>query len=175
MDQVWMASLRPARYDQIVTVHNPAVSMNTASTSTTSTPLHLLQSFVATATAGPDAGDILATRETGIPWLRDAGLMAADAVLTGSEHGALLRLRDALRESLASGSAAAGAAGTATADPDLAARLTRALSDGRLVVTITEAGAVKLHTAARSVYPSIVAAIAVAIAESDAAGNWPAP
>jgi hypothetical protein len=51
-------------------------------------------------------------------------------------------------------------------------RLTRALSDGRLVVTIEPSGAVKLATAARSIYPSIVASLAVAIAEADAAGEW---
>jgi hypothetical protein len=128
----------------------------------------LLQSFAATATADPDAEfpDVLATRETAIPWLRAAGLMPGDAVLTGSEHGALLRLRDAVRDALAS-----HAAGRA-ADPELAARLTRALADGRLVTTITAAGSVQLATAARSVYPSVVAAIAVAIAEADAAGVW---
>jgi predicted RNA-binding Zn ribbon-like protein len=128
-------------------------------------PLELVQSFANTlgATAG---GDGLATREQAVPWLRGAGLMPADAVVTGSEHGALLRLRAALRDALA-----AHAAGNA--DADAAARVTRGLADGRLVTTITPDGAVKLATAARSVYPSIVAAIAVAIAESDAAGTWP--
>jgi hypothetical protein len=128
--------------------------------------LSLVQSFAGTPTARPDSGDILATRETAIPWLRAAGLMPADGIITGSEHGALLRLRDAVHDSLA-----AHAAGTA-ADAGLAARLTRALADGRLVVTIAGNGAVQLATAARSVYPSIVAAIAVAIAEADAAGQW---
>jgi hypothetical protein len=126
-----------------------------------------LRSFAGTVSAGPDAGnaDVLATRELAIPWLRAQELMPADAALTGSEHGALLRLRDAFRDALA-------AHGAGRADPEIAARLTRALSDGRLVVTITDAGPVKLATAARSVYPSIVAAIAVAIAEADAAGAW---
>jgi hypothetical protein len=127
----------------------------------------MLQSFAATVSAGPgpEHADVLATRERAIPWLRAQGLMPADAMLTGSEHGALLRLRDALRDALA-----AHASGSTS--PEVAARLTRALADGRLVVTITEAGSVKLATAARSVYPSIVAAIAVAIAEADAAGAW---
>ena len=129
-------------------------------------PLYLLRSFVGTPTAGPDFGDILATRETAIPWLRAVGLMPADGVLTGSELGALLRLRDALREALA-------AHASGSTDPEVAARLTKGLADGRLVVTIDPAGgSVKLATAARSVYPSIVAAIAVAIAEADAAGGW---
>jgi predicted RNA-binding Zn ribbon-like protein len=127
-------------------------------------PLELVQSFANT--LGAAGGDLLAAREQAAAWLRGAGLMTADAVVTGSEHGALLRLRDALRDALAEHAAG-------RADADTAARLTRGLADGRLVTTITPDGAVKLATAARSVYPSIVAAIAVAIAESDAAGTWP--
>jgi hypothetical protein len=147
---------------------------NTGTADDVSESLHLLQSFAATAAAGPgadaaDGADVLATRERAIPWLRAQGLMPADATLSGSEHGALLRLRDALRDALA---AHADGAGEHGADPERAARLTRALADGRLVVTITDAGPVKLATAARSVYPSIVAAIAVAIAKADAAGAW---
>ena len=131
-------------------------------------PLALVQSLANTLGAAPD-GDPLATREQAVPWLRDAGLMPADAAITNSEHGALLRLREALRDALA-----AHANGTAAAyAADAAARLTRGLADGRLVTTITPDGAVKLATAARSIYPSIVAAIAVAIAESAAAGTWP--
>jgi hypothetical protein len=148
--------------------------------------LRVLRSFAATVALGPDSDndDLLATRERAIPWLRAQGLMPADAMLTGSEHGALLRLRDALRDALAAHAARGGAAGGGAAGggaagggaagggAEVAARLTRALADGRLVVTITEAGSVKLATAARSVYPSVVAAIAVAIAEADAAGAW---
>jgi len=143
-------------------------NQNLSVSSASSSALQLLQSFGATVAAGPDPdnADVLATRERAIPWLRGQGLLPADAMLTGSEHGALLRLRDAFREALA-----AHAAGR-DASPDIAARLTRALSDGRLVVSITDAGSVKLATAARSAYPSIVAAIAVAIAEADAAGTW---
>jgi hypothetical protein len=145
------------------------VTNQNLSVSSTSAPaLGLLRSFAATVAAGPDPdnADVLATRERAIPWLRAQGLMAADAMLTGSEHGALLRLRGAFREALA-----AHAAGR-NASPEIAARLTRALADGRLVVTITDAGSVKLATAARSAYPSVVAAIAVAIAEAEAAGAW---
>ncbi|HUN38133.1 MAG TPA: ABATE domain-containing protein [Trebonia sp.] len=127
----------------------------------------LLQSFAGTVTAGPDFSDILATRETAIPWLRTAGLIPADALVSGNEHAALLRLRDAVRDAMA-----AHAADASGDDSDIAMRLTRALSDGRLVVTIEPGGAVKLATAARSIYPSIVAALAVAIAEADAAGQW---
>jgi hypothetical protein len=145
-----------------VTVPNPAVLTGAGATG----QARLLRSFAATATAGPaDAPDVLSSRESAIPWLRDARLLAADTVITNSEHGALLRLRDAVRDAVAQH-------GTGEPDADLAARLTRSLADGRLVTTITETGAVQLATAARSVYPSIVAAIAVAIAEADAAGEW---
>jgi hypothetical protein len=135
--------------------------------------LRILRSFASTVAAEPDAddADVLATRERAIPWLRAQGLMPADAVLTGSEYGALLRLREALRDALAAHADGHSSDGH-SADPEIAARLTRALADGRLVVTITDAGPVRLATAARSVYPSIVAAIAVAIAEADAAGAW---
>jgi len=144
-----------ARYYQIVTSQDHTVSTE------------LLQSFAGTLTAGPDSSDILATRETAIPWLRSAGLIPADALVSGNEHAALLRLRDAVRDAMAS-----HASGGSSDDPDIAMRLTRALSDGRLVVTIEPSGAVKLATAARSIYPSIVASLAVAIAEADAAGEW---
>ena len=78
----------------------------------------MLQSFAATVAAGtdPDNDDVLATRERAIPWLRAQRLMPADAMLTGSEHGALLRLRDALRDALA-----AHAAGSIS--PEIAAEI----------------------------------------------------
>ena len=79
--------------------------------------------------------------------------------LTGSEHGALLRLRDSLRDVLA-------ARAEHRADADAAARLTRALADGRLVVTVDPAGAAGLASSARATYSNLVAAIAIAVAES---------
>ena len=88
---------------------------------------NLLRSLAETVTV--DGTDLLATREKAVPWLRAAGLLPDDAVLSGSEHGALLRLRDALRDVLA-------ARASVPPDPDAAARLTRALADGRLVVTV---------------------------------------
>jgi hypothetical protein len=148
------------RYDRIVTATNSAAPADGIAPG----PLQLVQSFANTLD-GAAGRDLLATREQAVPWLRDAGLMPADAVVTGSEHAALLRLRDALRDALAAHAAD-------RADPGSAARLTRGLADGRLVTTITPDGVVKLATAARSVYPSVVAAIAVAIAESGAAGTW---
>ena len=128
-------------------------------------PLQLLQSLADTLTADPQA-DLLSTREDAAAWLRTAGLLAADAGLSNSEHAALIRLRDAVRDVFA---AQAGGRQNAAA----AARLTRTLAEGRLVVIVDADGTVRLANAARSSYPGIVAAFAVAIADSAAAGTWP--
>lgn len=137
------------RYDRWVTDHNPSVPSDSGG--------GLLASLARTVTA--DGTDSLATREEAVPWLRAAGLLPDDAVISGSEHAALLRLRDALREVLA-----ARAAGQAA--PDAAARLTRALADGRLVVTVSPAGSAVLASSARATYSNAVAAIAIAVAEA---------
>ena len=86
-----------------------------------------IETFAATAgeAGGPDA---LGSREQAAAWLRTAGWLAAEAGLSKSEHGALLRLRNSVRDTLAA------AAGTPEA-ADAAARLTKALAEGRLVVT----------------------------------------
>jgi Putative stress-induced transcription regulator len=115
----------------------------------------LLGSLAGTVTV--DGTDLLATREEAVPWLRAAGLLPDDAVISGSEHGALLRLRDALRDVLAARTSGA-------ADPDATARLTRALADGRLVVTVSPAGAAELVSSARASYSNAVAVIAIAVA-----------
>lgn len=125
---------------------------------------HLVRSLADTLGAAAGTGP-LANRDSAADWLHDAGLLPAEAGLSGSEYSALLRLRDALCDVLA-----ARAAGRA--DPDAAARLTRALADGRLVVTLAGDGSVRLASSARSPYPSVVAAIAVAIAEAAAAGTF---
>jgi hypothetical protein len=117
----------------------------------------LLRSLAATVT--DDGTDLLETRETAVPWLRKQGLLPNDAVLTGSEHGALLRLRDALRDTLA-----VRDAGGVEADPG--ARLTRALADGRLMVTVSPAGAAGLASSARATYSNLVAAVAIAVAQA---------
>ena len=115
----------------------------------------LVGSLARTVTA--DGTDLLGTREEAVPWLRAARLLPDDAIISGSEHGALLRLRDALREVIA-----ARAAGVAA--PDATARLTRALADGRLIVTVSPAGAAVLASSARASYSNAVAAIAIAVA-----------
>jgi predicted RNA-binding Zn ribbon-like protein len=127
-------------------------------------PLHLLQSFANTLTIDPDA-DVLAAREEAAAWLHKAALLPPEAGLTSSEHAALLRLRDSIRAVLAAHT-------RGREDAEAAARLTKALADGRLVVTVGASSTVKLATAARSSYPTVVADIAVAVAESAAEGTW---
>ena len=126
-------------------------------------PLRLVQSLANTLTTG--GADLLNTREAAAGWLRGTGLLAADGGLMSSEHGALVRLRDALRDMLA-----AHAAGGE--DTDAAGRLTKGLADGRLVVTVDAASKVGLASGARAAYSSVVAAIAAAVAESAASGTW---
>jgi len=127
----------------------------------------MIQSFANTASAAADA-DLLQTREQAVAWLHAQALLPPEAGLTGSEHGALLRLRESVRDVLAAhtdGRADAAAA-------EATARLTRALADGRLVLTIDPGSTVQLASAARASYSGIVAAIAVAIAGSAASGTW---
>jgi predicted RNA-binding Zn ribbon-like protein len=127
-------------------------------------PLDLLQSLASTLSAEQDT-DSLRTREEAAAWLRTAALLPADAGLTGSEHNALLRLRDSLRDVLAAHT-------DGREDAEAAARLTKALADGRLVLTVDPASTVGLASAARASYSGVVAAVAVAIAECAASGAW---
>jgi predicted RNA-binding Zn ribbon-like protein len=127
-------------------------------------PLHLVQSFANTRSADPDM-DLLRTREEAAAWLHTAALLPAEAGLTNSEHAALLRLRESIRDVLA---ARTGGHQNAAA----AARLTKALADGRLVLTVGPASTVQLASAARASYPNLVAAVAIAIAGSAASGTW---
>ena len=128
-------------------------------------PLRLVQSFANTLSAEPGA-DLLGTREEAAAWLHAAALLPAEAGLSNSEHAALLRLRESVRGVL-------GAQAGRREDAEAAARLTRALAEGRLVVTVDATSTVRLASAARASYPSVVAAIAVAIADAAAAGTWP--
>ena len=129
-------------------------------------PLRLVRSFASTLSAEPGA-DLLGTREQAAAWLHAAALLPAEAGLSNSEHAALLRLRESVRAVLA-------AHRERREDPEAAARLTKALAEGRLVVTVDATSTVRLASAARASYASVVAAIAVAIADAAAAGTWPA-
>lgn len=126
--------------------------------------LTLIQSFANTREVAPDA-DLLRTREEAATWLAAMALLAGQDALSNSEHAALLRLRASIVDVLA-------AHCDGREDADAAARLTRALADGRLVLTIDSASMVRLASAARSSYPNIVAAFAVAIAGSAASDQW---
>ena len=128
-------------------------------------PLYLIQSFANTVSAEPDT-DLLGTREQAAAWLRTAALLPGGAGLSNSEHAALLRLRESVRDVLA-------AHADGREDPAAAARLTRALADGRLVLTVDPASTVELASAARASYSGTVAAFAIAIARSAASGTWP--
>jgi len=125
-------------------------------------PQRLVQSFASTVSADKD---LLRTREEAAAWLHGAALLSPEAGLTNSEHGALLRLRDSVRDVLA---ARAGG----REDTEAAARLTKALADGRLVLTVDPAGTIAMASGARASYPSVVAAIAIAISISAASGSW---
>jgi predicted RNA-binding Zn ribbon-like protein len=127
-------------------------------------PLHLILSFANTLSADPDE-DHLRTREEAAAWLHTAAVLPAEAGVTNSEHAALLRLRQSISDVLAAHTAG-------REDAEAAARLTKALADGRLVLTVDAASTVQLASAARASYPNIVAAFAVAIAGSAASGEW---
>jgi hypothetical protein len=124
------------------------------------TGLALIQSFA-------DTGE-LETREQAVSWLRERELLAADAGLMNSEYNALVRLQRALNDVLK-------AHAEGREDADAATRLTKGLADGRLVATVDATATVELTTAARASYPTIVAALAVAIARAAAANRWPSP
>lgn len=128
-------------------------------------PLQLIRSFASTVSAHPDA-DLLHDPENAATWLHNAGILPAENGLSNGEHAALLRLRTAIIDVVAAHSGGGD-------DGDANARLTRALADGRLVLTAGPNGAVRLASAARSSYPSVIASFAIAIADAAAAGTWP--
>jgi predicted RNA-binding Zn ribbon-like protein len=129
-------------------------------------PLALVQAFVNTVSLRESGFDLLGDRPSAVGWFRGAGVLPADPVVVStSEHSGLLRLREALRAVLA-------ARTEGREDEAAAARLTKAFADGRLVLTVDPAAGAHWITAARAPYPSMVAAIAVAIAASVTSGTW---
>ena len=156
------SAARPTRYDRIVSAADTAADGGLPAPD----PLHLVQTLANTLSPLSPGNDVLGSREEATSWLRTAALLPAEAGLSNSEHAALLRLRDSIRDVLVAHTGG-------QSDGDAAARLTRALADGRVVVTVDPASAVHLASAARASYPNLVAVIAVAVAESAAAGTWP--
>ena len=106
-----------------------------------------------------EGADLLGDRDEAAAWLRTTGLLPPDSGLSGSEHGALLRLRESLRDVMA-------ARALKRLDADAAIRLTRALADGRLVVTVDPFGTSGLASSARASYSSLVAVLAIAVAQA---------
>jgi predicted RNA-binding Zn ribbon-like protein len=127
-------------------------------------PLDRVQALANTLGADCDT-DVLRTREDATGWLRAVALLPPDAGLSNSEHGALLRLRESLRDVLAAHT-------DGHQDATAAERLSRALADGRIIVTVNPASAIRLASAARASYSGLVAIVAVAIADSAVAGTW---
>ena len=136
-----------------------------SSTAAAPSPAQLIQSLARTLSADQET-DLLSSREEAAAWLRTAALLPAEAGLSNSEHAALLRLRDSIRDVLA-------AHADGRQDAAAAARLTKALADGRLVLTVDAVRTPQLASAARASYPNLVAEVAVAIAAAAADGAWP--
>jgi hypothetical protein len=136
-----------------------------SSTAAAPSPAQLIQSLARTLSADQET-DLLSSRDEAAAWLRTAALLPAEAGLSNSEHAALLRLRDSIRDVLT-------AHADGRQDAAAAARLTKALADGRLVLTVDAVGTPQLASAARASYPNLVAEVAVAIAAAAADGTWP--
>jgi len=130
-------------------------------------PLGLVQAFLNTVPLRTGGTDLLGDRPAAVGWFRTAGVLSADPVVVStSEHAGLLRLRELLRAVLMARTAG-------RPDEQTAAKLTKAFADGRLVLTVDAVGRANWATAARAPYPSMVAALAIAIAESVTTGTWP--
>jgi predicted RNA-binding Zn ribbon-like protein len=126
--------------------------------------LRLIQALVNTL-SGHTLTDLIATPADAASWLAAAGLLPAGATVTNAEQRALSELRESIRAVLAAHT-------HGVSDPDAADRLTMALMHCRLVVSADPAGAVRLASADQHTFTRAVGAIAIAIAESAAAGTW---
>jgi predicted RNA-binding Zn ribbon-like protein len=126
--------------------------------------LRLIQALVNTLNA-ETGRDLLGTAAEAARWLATARLMPASARLTGAQHGALLELREAIRQVL-SGHA------EHRDDPEAAGRLTMALACCRLALAVNPAGGVRLVSADHDSFSRVVGEIAMAIAAAAAAGTW---
>jgi predicted RNA-binding Zn ribbon-like protein len=126
--------------------------------------LRLIQALVNTLNGETDR-DLLGTAAQAARWLAAARLIAAGARLTGAQHGALLELREAIRQVL-------GGHAEHRDDPEAAARLTMALACCRLSVAVDPAGGVRLVSADGDPFSRVVGEVAMAIAAAAAAGTW---
>jgi len=109
--------------------------------------------------------DLLASADDAARWISQAGLLPAGWPVSGAEQRALVELREAIRQVLATHTGGA-------ADAEAASRLTLALSSCRLVPAAQPSGAVKLICSDQDPFARVVGQIAVVIVEAAAAGTW---
>ncbi len=126
--------------------------------------LRLVQALVNTLNAEADR-DLLGTAAEAAGWLTAARLMPAGSRLTGAQHGALVELREAIRQVLTAHT-------DRRDDPEAAGRLTMALAPCRLTPFIGPAGSVRLVSADHDPFCRVIGSIAVTIAEAAAVGTW---
>jgi predicted RNA-binding Zn ribbon-like protein len=126
--------------------------------------LRLIQALVNTLNA-ETGRDLLGTAAEAGRWLAAARLTPAAARLTGAQHGALVELREAIRQVL-------GGHAEHRDDPEAAGRLTMALACCRLALAVNPAGGVRLVSADHDPFSRVVGEIAMAIAAAAAAGTW---
>lgn len=126
--------------------------------------LRLVQALVNTENA--ELGlDLLGTPGGATGWLQAGSLLPAACVLTGAEHRALVELREAIRQVLATHA-------DRRPDAEAAARLMLALACCRLTPAVDPEGGVRLASADQDPFTRAVGAVAVAIAEAGATGTW---
>jgi len=126
--------------------------------------LRLIQALVNTLNA-ESGRDLLGTAAEAAGWLAAARLIPAGTPLTGAQHGALLELREAIRQVL-------GGHAERRDDPEAAGRLTMALASCRLALAVDPAGGVRLVSADHDPFTRAVGQVATAIAEAAATGTW---
>jgi predicted RNA-binding Zn ribbon-like protein len=126
--------------------------------------LRLVQALVNTLNA-ETARDLLGTAAEATRWLTTARLVPAASRLTDAEHGALLELREAIRQVLSGHTAR-------WHDPEAASRLTLALASCRLALAVDPAGGARLVSADHDPFSRVIGGVAVAIAEAAATGTW---
>lgn len=126
--------------------------------------LRLIQALVNTLNA-ETGRDLLGTAPEAARWLATARLMSPGTRLTGAQHGALLELREAIRQVLRGHAEHRD-------DPEAAGRLTMALACCRLALAVHPAGGVRLVSADHDPFSRVTGEIAVAIAAAAAAGTW---
>jgi predicted RNA-binding Zn ribbon-like protein len=126
--------------------------------------LRLIQALVNTLSVEAER-DLLGTAAEAAGWLQAAGLLPAGSPLTSAEHRAVVEVREAIRQVLATHTAG-------REDAAAARRLTWALACCRLTPAIDPAGGVRLVSADHEPVARAIGGVAIAIAEAGAAGTW---